>query len=124
MQRRDCGRHLAQNGLVVNASVDNGTHFQVLLVLLALLDRDMRLLQIIITRKALHPLRLQVTCKGSRGLRGTTAGNTMVLGRVLLHRDMRLLLVIKLARRCTLSAFRSPANSALVLAIMDTTMGL
>ncbi len=53
--------YLSQDGLVVDAGVDNGALFQVLLILFALLNSHVVLLQVVIALKALHPLCPEVT---------------------------------------------------------------
>lgn len=56
--------HLAQDGLIVNAGVDDSATCDVLLILLALLYCDIVLLQVLVAAEALHCLLCQVACTG------------------------------------------------------------
>lgn len=60
------GAHLAQDGFVVNASVDNGPSSNVLLILLSLLYRHIVLFEIFVACKSLHCLLGQVSCTGAQ----------------------------------------------------------
>lgn len=57
--------HLAEDGLVVNASVDNSAAQDVLLILFSLLYCYILFVQVLIAAEALHSLLCQVACTGN-----------------------------------------------------------